>query len=72
MAVVTSSPTAAQRLDAGAWRQFLGAVSEFAKVHAVKLYRLPAALPAGVPRLPCLDHEARLHEDISPHAAMYI
>ena len=72
MAVVTSSPTAAQRLDAGAWRQFLGAVSEFARVHAVKLYRLPAALPDGVPRLPCLDHEARLHEDISPHAAMYI
>ena len=41
-------------------------------MHAVKLYRLPAALPGGVPRLPCLDHEARLHEDISPHAAMYI
>ena len=72
MAVVTSSPTAAQRLDAGAWRQFFGVVSEFARVHAVKLYRLPAALPDGVPRLPCLDHEARLHEDISPHAAMYI
>ena len=41
-------------------------------MHAVKLYRLPAALPDGVPQLPCLDHEARLHEDISPHAAMYI
>lgn len=47
-------------------------ISEFARVHAVKLYRLSVTLPAPVPRLPCLDHEAMLHEDISPHAAMYI
>lgn len=58
--------------DGGDCSRFLDAVSQFARVHAVKLYRLPAALPEGVTRLPCLDHEARLHEDISPHAAMYI
>ena len=58
--------------DGGACRRFLDAIAQFARVRAVKLYRLPAALPDGVPRLPCLDHEARLHENISPHAAMYI
>lgn len=58
--------------DGGDCRRFVDTVSQFARVHAVKLYRLPAALPDGVPRLPCLDHEARLHENISPHAAMYI
>lgn len=72
VAVVTSPAPAAQRFDDGAWRQFLAAIGAFARVHAVKLYRLPAALPDDVPRLPCLDHEARLHENIDPHAAMYI
>ena len=58
--------------EGGDCSRFLDTLSRFARVHAVKLYRLPAALPEGVPQLPCLDHEARLHENISPHAAMYI
>ena len=29
-------------------------------------------LPEAVPVLPCLDHEAKLHEGIPPHAAAYI
>ena len=72
MALVTPASPAPRLPGGSAWRQFLATISEFARVHAVKLYRLPVALPDGVPRLPCLDHEARLHEDISPHAALYI
>jgi hypothetical protein len=28
--------------------------------------------PPPVPILPCLDHEAKLHEEVAPHAAAYI
>ena len=69
---MTSASPPAPLPDGGPCRRFLDTVSQFALVHAVKLYRLPAALPESVPQLPCLDHEARLHENISPHAAMYI
>ncbi len=69
---MTSASPPGHLPDGGDCRRFLDTVSQFARVHAVKLYRLPAALPERVPRLPCLDHEARLHENISPHAAMYI
>ena len=69
---MTSASPPAQQDDGAAVRRFVDVLAQFARVHAVKLYRLPAALPEGVPQLPCLDHEARLHENISPHAAMYI
>ena len=50
----------------------LGALTAFGPILAVKLYRLtPARVPA-VPLLPCLDHEAMLHEGIPPHAAAYV
>jgi hypothetical protein len=39
----------------------------------VKLYRLDLReTHAAVPILPCLDHEAMLHEGIDPHAAAYV
>lgn len=38
----------------------------------VKLYRLKLERPPAVPVLPCLDHEAMLHEGIDPHAAAYL
>lgn len=50
----------------------LEALKAFGPVLAIKLYRLaPDRLPA-VPVLPCLDHEAMLHEGIAPHAAAYV
>ncbi len=58
--------------DCESCQRFFDAVAEFARLHAVKLYRLSFTLPAGVPVLPCLDHEAMLHEGIAPHAAAYI
>jgi hypothetical protein len=53
-------------------QQFFDAVSGFSKVLAIKLYRLQLDTPLRVPILPCLDHEAMLHEGIAPHAAAYL
>ena len=58
--------------DVASCERFVSVILEFARIHAVKLYRLTVDLPEPIPRLPCLDHEAMLHEDISPHAAFYI
>jgi hypothetical protein len=52
--------------------RILEELTAFGPILAIKLYRLaPAHLPA-VPVLPCLDHEAMLHEGIAPHAAAYV
>jgi hypothetical protein len=52
--------------------RILEALKPFGPLLAVKLYRLsPQRLPQ-VPILPCLDHEAMLHEAVSPHAAAYV
>jgi hypothetical protein len=58
--------------DCKVCQQLLRTISEFARLHAMKIYRLSVPLSESVPVLPCLDHEAMLHEGISPHAAMYI
>jgi len=48
------------------------ALRPFGRVLSVKLYRLQLDPPLDVPTLPCLDHEAMLHEGIAPHAAAYV
>jgi len=48
------------------------ALRTFGQVLSVKLYRLQLNPPLEVPTLPCLDHEAMLHEGIPPHAAAYL
>jgi len=58
--------------DGLACREFLDALSTFARLHAVKMHRLSVPLAEEVPLLPCLDHEATLHEGVPPHAAAYI
>lgn len=58
--------------DCDSCRKFFAAISKFSRLHAVKLYRLTVDVPTSIPLLPCLDHEAMLHEGISPHAAAYI
>lgn len=68
---MTSAPQLAPA-SGDAWQRLLHAVSGFARVRAVKSYRLPVPAPGRVPRLPCLDHEAMLHEDIAPHASLYV
>lgn len=48
------------------------ALRSFGPVLSIKLYRLQLDPPPAVPVIPCLDHEAMLHESISPHAAAYL
>ena len=50
----------------------LEAMRAFGPVLAIKLYRITLDHPPAVPTLPCLDHEAMLHEGIAPHAAAYV
>ena len=53
-------------------QDFFETLNGFSSLLAIKLYRLhPETIPP-VPALPCLDHEAMLHEGIAPHAAAYI
>ena len=66
------APSPAAATDGAACREFLDALSAFARLHAVKMYRVAVPLSEPVPVLPCLDHEAKLHEGIPPHAAAYI
>jgi hypothetical protein len=53
-------------------KRLLDALEAFGPVLAIKLYRLGRGSGPDVPYLPCLDHEAMLHEGIAPHAATYI
>lgn len=48
------------------------ALKAFGPVLSIKLYRLQLDVSLDVPTLPCLDHEAMLHEGIAPHAAAYV
>jgi hypothetical protein len=53
--------------------EFFATLKEFSTILCIKLYRLSIeSTPAAVPVLPCLDHEAMLHEGIEPHAAAYV
>lgn len=47
-------------------------LSGLGRILAIKLYRLRLEDPPPVPILPCLDHEAMLHEGIAPHGAAYV
>jgi hypothetical protein len=53
-------------------RRILAALAAFGPVLALKLYRLPLEGPVTAPTIPCLDHEAQLHESVAPHLAVYI
>ena len=52
--------------------RFFAELAPLVRLRAVKLYRLQVDVAAAVPRLPCLDREAVLHEGIAPHAAAYV
>src|SRR5580765_704103 len=53
-------------------QQFFETLGTFSQVLAIKLYRVVLERPPAVPILPCLDHEAMLHEGIASHAAAYV
>jgi hypothetical protein len=50
----------------------LEAMRAFGPVLAIKLYRIALDNSPAIPTLPCLDHEAMLHEGVPPHAAAYV
>jgi hypothetical protein len=51
---------------------FLRALAELGEVLALKQYRVSIDPASRIPVLPCLDHEALLHEGIAPHLAAYV
>ena len=53
-------------------REILDSLQQFGPVLAIKLYRISLDRPSPVPTLPCLDHEARLHEAVEPHVSVYL
>lgn len=53
-------------------QQLLAALADFGPVLAIKLYRLARNAAPDVPIIPCLDHEAMLHEHVAAHAAAYV
>ena len=50
----------------------LDTLGTFGSIYSVKLYRLKLDPPPAVPIIPCLDHEAMLHQHVDPHAAAYL
>ena len=50
----------------------LQALCALGEIFAVKLFRITLNPAPAVPLLPCLDHEAMLHEAVDPHAAVYL
>ena len=50
----------------------LDALRAFGPIGSVKLYRVPLSLIPAVPIIPCLDHEAMLHQRVDPHASAYV
>lgn len=53
-------------------QQALDLLREFGPIYSVKLYRVPLSLIPPVPIIPCLDHEAMLHQRVDPHASAYV
>ena len=58
--------------EAGACQTFFDSLAEIYLIRSIKLYRLRLDPVPPVPVLPCLDHEAMLHEAIPRHAAAYV
>ena len=50
----------------------LDALQPFGSTLSIKLYRVHLDPPPRVPVIPCLDHEAMLHQNVPPHAAAYL
>ena len=55
-----------------ACQRFFDSLTELCVVRSLKLYRFKLDPVPRVPVLPCLDHEAMLHEDIPRHASAYV
>jgi hypothetical protein len=63
---------AAAQPTVGECRRVLSALEGFGQVLSIKSYRVPLDPFPGVPLIPCLDHEAMLHQTAAPHVAAYL
>ena len=52
--------------------RLLDILGTFGSILAIKLYRLGRGPGPDVPYIPCLDHEAMLHEHVERHGSVYI
>ena len=55
-----------------AYRSALDTLATFGPVLSLKLYRLKLDPAPSLPIIPCLDHEAMLHQIVAAHAAAYV
>ena len=69
--VVAATPPAAAGSGADVQR-VLETLQRFGSTLSIKLYRVHLEPPPPVPVIPCLDHEAMLHQNVPPHAAAYL
>jgi len=53
-------------------QRLIDILTDFGSILAIKLYRLTLPTPPEIPTLPCLDHEASLHEGIAAHFSVYV
>ncbi len=58
--------------DPAACRSALEALRSFGPALSIKLYRVKLDPVPPLPVIPCLDHEAMLHQTVAPHAAAYV
>ena len=58
--------------DPAAYRSALETLRSFGPALSIKLYRLRLDPTPPLPIIPCLDHEAMLHQTVAPHAAAYV
>jgi len=58
--------------DQAAVKTVFEVLQTFGRLLSMKLYRLELDPTPTLPIIPCLDHEAMLHQTISPHAAAYV
>jgi hypothetical protein len=58
--------------DSDPSKGILGNLARLGTILAIKSYRMPLGEPPEIPLLPCLDHEAMLHQGIPPHVAAYL
>jgi hypothetical protein len=52
--------------------RLLEVLGTFGTILAIKLYRLGRGPGPDVPYIPCLDHEAMLHEHVQRHGSVYV
>lgn len=65
-------PVAAGADEQAACGTALAELAKLGRLLAVKLYRVRWQPETPTPLVPCLDHEAMLHETVPPHVAAYL